>query len=322
VAEEELSERCAVDTSTFVCFGDHGWREAYYQHKLGIAPTDAAARRRVCVSYLKGLCWVLRYYYQGVPSWTWFYAYHYAPPASDLIGALLGGDPTPILSFEPGEPLAPLEQLTAVLPPLSAAALPPPLAHLLKTAHAASSPLAASFPEELRLDLNGAAQLWKAVVLLPFLDAAALHAAFEQAKRSLSPEDAARNRFGPMYLYLPPSDPLAPELWSLAKTHARIDGYAMAKVAHPPRGDDSLGALLTPYPSVPHGARRAPPSPRLEAVEFNRVASCVLRLPPPKLHTSALLPNVTLRQTLHPSAQPCESYEEDVWRRKLLKARC
>ena len=169
----------------------------------------------------------------------------------------------------------------------------------------------------LRLDLNGASAAWKAVVLLPFLDASKLRAAFETILPKLSQEEAARNRFGPTYLYVPPHDRLAPELWSLVATHAKADGYAMAKVAQPVVSDEGLAALLTPYPAVPDGARREPPSAKLTPIPRNRVASAVLRLPPQRLHVSNLLQGVVVSQTLHPAAVPQTSHEEHYFRRSL-----
>ncbi len=58
-------------------------QERYYNDKLHVS--SAEGRRLVVASYIEGLHWVLEYYYRGVASWNWFYPYHYAPMASDLV---------------------------------------------------------------------------------------------------------------------------------------------------------------------------------------------------------------------------------------------
>lgn len=101
---------------------------------------------------MRGLCWVLRYYYQGCASWRWYFPYHYAPFASDFIN--IGGLST---EFEKGtEPVSmqqiyfmnnvpcivfinkyfllqfrPLEQLMGVFPAASSKHVPAPWAKLM-----------------------------------------------------------------------------------------------------------------------------------------------------------------------------------------------
>jgi 5'-3' exoribonuclease 2 len=112
--------------------------------------------------YITGLCWVLKYYYDGCPSWKWYYPFHYAPFASDLRNIERYS-----IQFEPSEPFKPIEQLMAVLPKESASALPAPCRPLMLDQ---KSPIADFYPEEVELDPNGKAMPWLWVVLLPFID--------------------------------------------------------------------------------------------------------------------------------------------------------
>jgi 5'-3' exonuclease len=55
--------------------------------------------------YIEGLHWVMDYYYRGVPSWTWFFPFHYAPFLSDLtdLDAI-------VADIEQADPVAPFQQ--------------------------------------------------------------------------------------------------------------------------------------------------------------------------------------------------------------------
>ena len=50
------------------------WKNQYYHQKFAFE-ADAhglAERRKLVETYLEGIVWVLNYYYNGVPSWSWF----------------------------------------------------------------------------------------------------------------------------------------------------------------------------------------------------------------------------------------------------------
>lgn len=47
-----------------------GYADRYYEQKFGVDPKDLEFRHQVAREYAIGLCWVLRYYFQGCPSWV------------------------------------------------------------------------------------------------------------------------------------------------------------------------------------------------------------------------------------------------------------
>ena len=60
------------DPNDTVRLWEEGWRERYYKNKFNVSKDDLQEFRvQVAQNYARGLCWVLQYYYQGVPAWDW-----------------------------------------------------------------------------------------------------------------------------------------------------------------------------------------------------------------------------------------------------------
>ena len=110
-----------------------GWQQRYYRSLLGIEP-DEPRIREVCLNYLQGLEWTLRYYTTGCPDWRWAYRYDYPPLLTDLV-RYIPGLGTRLLEYSPPAPVHNLVQLAYVLPAPSLGLLPPGLKHLLMLRH-------------------------------------------------------------------------------------------------------------------------------------------------------------------------------------------
>mmetsp|Transcript_36086 Transcript_36086/g.90097 ORF Transcript_36086/g.90097 Transcript_36086/m.90097 type:complete len:1158 (+) Transcript_36086:81-3554(+) len=188
--------------------GKDGWRERYYSQKLG-ANWEAELPAMV-TEYVRGLCWVMAYYYDGCPSWHWYYPYHYAPFATDLAN-VINMEEVP-QEFDNGTPFRPLEQLMAVLPPGSSHALPAALGKLMKDEN---SPLANIYPLTFESDMNGKKFAWQAIVLLPFIDQDALLSVVREFEHTLNAEEIRRNSLGNNLVFVSEQHPLANPLVQL-----------------------------------------------------------------------------------------------------------
>ncbi|XP_064621509.1 5'-3' exoribonuclease 2-like [Lineus longissimus] len=174
---------------------EEGWKDRYYEGKFDVKADDIAFRHKVANEYVMGLCWVLRYYYQGCASWKWYFPYHYAPFASDFVN--IGDLPN---DFERNtQPFKPLEQLMGVFPAGSKAHLPPTWQVLMCDPE---SPIIDFYPVDFKIDLNGKKYAWQGVALLPFVDEKRLHSALETVYPDLTDDEQTRNTRGNDRLFL------------------------------------------------------------------------------------------------------------------------
>ncbi|WIA08554.1 hypothetical protein OEZ85_007986 [Tetradesmus obliquus] len=204
--------------------GEEGWKQRYYQEKMGVAPEQQAPVIAAIVkSYVEGLCWVMSYYYEGVASWEWFYPYHYAPFASDLVN-LASLD----ISFSIGRPFSPFNQLMGVLPAASKHALPECFRWLFDDPE---SPILDFYPKKFAVDMNGKRYAWQGVALLPFIEQDRLLEATGALLDQLSPEQKFMNSHRMEVLYVHNSHSLAAAILKISEAAAGLSPEERAAAA-------------------------------------------------------------------------------------------
>ena len=171
IVKEAINEESKQKVSQYVDkikLGEIGWKDRYYMEKFHVSSSvnEKALidlKQKIKQYYIEGLCWVFEYYYNGCKSWSWFYPFHYAPFASDLVNLN-----SLKINFDLNKPFFAFEQLLSVLPPYSAEALPLPFRKLMTDP---LSPISDFYPSNIKLDINNQPFEWMGVNLLPFIDA-------------------------------------------------------------------------------------------------------------------------------------------------------
>lgn len=234
-----------VDT---VRLWEDGYADRYYQQKFHKDAADVKFRHEVARAYAEGLAWVLLYYFQGCPSWDWFYPYHYAPFAADF-KEMAELD----IIFEKGYTSRPFEQLMSVLPAASRHALPEVFHDLMTNKN---SEIIDFYPEGFEVDLNGKRMAWQGVALLPFIDMPRLLAAVQQKYPMLSPRDTIRNGVGrDVLLFADSHENLYDEV--LTRFYSKRQRSARLKL-NPKTSNGLCGKVEKRDDYVPHGMLRYP----------------------------------------------------------------
>lgn len=159
------------------------YSKRYYQHYF--YDDSLETRIEVAFHFIKTILWSTKYYFEGCPSWDYYYPFSFAPFIKDLVEALKAMDLNKI-KFYLGKPLKPFEQLLTVLPPQSAYLLPRPLQTLFKDK---KSELLHLYPLSFQQDFLHKRQYWQGIPLLPHLDIKLITDTYKKYEKRLKEDD-------------------------------------------------------------------------------------------------------------------------------------
>lgn len=293
----------------------------YYARKFDIVRGDGNVNTNKGLAqikrhYVEALMWCLAYYFQGPPSWSWFYPYHYAPMVSDLTDI---AEVVASVSFsndpETDGPLRPFEQLMSNLPASSAHLVPEPYRFLMCSP---LSPIKHFYPEKFAIDMEGKRNAWEGVNLLPFIDVALLKEAIERycPDSSLTPAERRRNTLKrePLRIVvdtsvvetLASSLPGVPGFPDVPLCHTRVEDFALPPIAvHDGQFQSRLmDGVTLPLAGFPSLYTLPLDAVRIEHVRLNcfgmssRKASLILGIAPSATGSDAPQPQDLLAQTV------------------------
>ena len=120
------------DTEKFINPYRIYWRNRYYTALFNVNIENEERAQQICVNYLEGLEWTMKYYTSGCCDWRWKYNYNYPPLLSDLYKYVPSFD-TEYISYKPKNPVSPYVQLCYVLPKTSLHLLPTKIGSVIQT---------------------------------------------------------------------------------------------------------------------------------------------------------------------------------------------
>jgi 5'-3' exonuclease len=109
------------------------WQTRYYKALFHV-DIDDVRRKQICINYLEGLEWTMKYYTTGCADWRWSYHYNYPPLLCDLLQYIPYFD-AEFVAKKPPSPVNELVQLCYVLPRQSLKFLPEQLYNQLLKEH-------------------------------------------------------------------------------------------------------------------------------------------------------------------------------------------
>ena len=140
------------------------WQDRYYRTLCKIHSDKSGEQKRdMCINYLEGLEWTMKYYTQGCPDYRWRYKHNYPPLLEDLI-KYIPLYTTEFVSVKPFNPVTELVQLCYVLPKKSLALLPEKLHLALVTEYDEW------YKTDCDFDWAYCRYFWEAHVLLPEIE--------------------------------------------------------------------------------------------------------------------------------------------------------
>ena len=222
-------------------------------------------------------------------SWTWFFPFHYAPFASDLVRL-----PELDISFQPGTPFAPFSQLMGVLPAASSHALPAAYGPLMTSP---ASPIIDFYPTDFASDMNGKRFAWQAITLLPFIDESRLLSTIATVEHTLTPEEAWRNGTRLESVFVRASTPLGGSVLQLEESQRDLTPEERSSTETPlnPHLSGGLNGLMVLLNGPARPPRLRSPVAGMPDIDPNKVVGFAYKLPPhhtvlPVLPEGAMLP--------------------------------
>ena len=237
--ERDIAEAKGSDK---VLVGTEGWEKRYYDNcfteelnDLGHNPsqTDSGQlRKKIVFEYLKGLNWVVAYYFKECPSWEWFYPYHYAPVLSSVDVGEISEYMKHNELYAVAKPYAPFEQLTAVLPETTASKVLPKA--FVKQVTSKNSVLHKYYPETFHVDMSNCPPPWHCTVVLPFIEDSVFLPVLKKLQAKIkNSADRRRNSKAPPMLFVGQAHPLSTNIkkfLSEAKSPLAASAAIKAKV--------------------------------------------------------------------------------------------